>query len=299
LVRLGAALCLPLLVPALITGILWALPGDPASIICPPEICQEGTAELARHWNLDQGPVHFYTSWLGDALNGDLGRSWRMMQGAPVIDMLWEHIPNTALLVLLSLVPVLLASVAAAMGWMSARLDTLWQGVGLIPAVILSLLLAAYVEITYGAVSYEGWPGMLRLLLGALVLGIADGTLAGAVVGTRSVFEEEVKQRYVQIAVLRGESELANALPNVLPALVGQARARILNILSGTVVVEVVFNITGVGNLLWNGTLKSDFGVVLAAAWVFALFSAGLLVLQAVSEIALAMHIRRSPPVLA
>ncbi|MFT5456312.1 MAG: peptide/nickel transport system permease protein [Myxococcota bacterium] len=294
LVRLFAALALPFLVPAVITGVMWVLPGDPASIICPPAICT-GTAELAARWGLDQGPVHFYTNWLTNAAVGEFGNSWRVAQGYPVSALLWESLPTTAGLVLLAMVPMLIGAFGAALGWLPRRLDPLWQAMGLIPAVILALAFAAVVQINFGALSHDGWPGMLRLLFGGLVLGIADGAFAGAVLGTRSTLEEELKQRYVQIAVMRGESVLSNTLPNVLPSLIGQFRARMLHVMSGAVVVEVVLGIPGLGELLWEGTLQQDFGVVLTAAWAFALLSAALLFAQAVGEIAVATHVRRAP----
>ena len=89
----------------------------------------------------------------------------------------------------------------------------------------------------------------------------------------------------MQIALLRGETPLSNALPNVLPALIGQFRARMLHVLSGTVIVEVVLGIPGLGELLWDGTLLQDFGVVLAAAWAFSLLSGVLLLAQAGAEV--------------
>jgi peptide/nickel transport system permease protein len=293
-VRLIAALTLPFAVPAVITAALWLLPGDPAEIICPPGIC-DGTAELARHWGVDQGPAHFYGLWVANALNGEFGNSWRVATGESVSVLLAESLPSTALLMILAMLPLGLASFFAALGWMPRRADPLWQFVGLIPAVILALTFAAVVEINYGALSYEGWPGSLRLIFGALVLGVADGALAGSIVGTRGVFEEELKQRYIQIAILRGESTLSNSIPNVLPALMGQFRARILHVLSGAVIVEVVLGIPGLGDLLWDGTLLQDFGVVLAAAWAFSLLSGALLLIQALVEIGVAMHVRRYP----
>ena len=175
-------------------------------------------------------------------------------------------------------------------------LDYVWQVVGLVPSVILSLLAAAYVTISYGVGSGDV-PAMLRLVFGALVLAVADGTLAGAVIGTRSVFDEEIKARYIQIAMLRGESTFLNALPNVTPALIGQFRGRILHIMSGAVIVEVVLDISGLGDLLWDGTLLQDFPVVLAAAFAFSLMSGALLLVQAVAEVAVEMHIRRAPTV--
>ena len=127
------------------------------------------------------------------------------------------------------------------------------------------------------------------------MLGVADGAFSGAVTGTRTLFVSENRQRYVGIAVLRGESVLSNTLPNVAPALAGQFRARTLHLLSGAVIVEVILRIDGLGDLLWGSTLLQDFGVVLAAATGFALISAFLLFLQAVVEIAVSMHVRQSP----
>ena len=294
LIRLVAAGLLPLVVPAMITIILWILPGDPADIICPPEICQ-GTEQLAKRWGLDQGPWHFYRQWVGRALGGEFGNSWRTQQGVPVAELIAESLPTTAKLVVLALVPLTFASVLAALGALPRRLDPLWQGVGLAPSVILALLASAFIEIRYGAISHSGLPALLRLLAGAAVLGIADGALAAAIVGTRSTFEEEVKQRYIGIAVLRGESALANALPNVLPALIGQLRGRIVHVMSGAVIVEVVLSIPGLGELLFDGTLMQDFGVVLAASWAFSLLASALLCAQALAEIAVALAIRRHP----
>ncbi len=294
LVRFVAALLLPLAIPAVITAVLWILPGDPAAIICPPGIC-DGTEALAERWGLDQGPIRFYTNWLSHASRGELGNSWRVESGVPLAALLWESVPATAMLCTLAFGVLLGGSVLSVVGVLPTRLDPILQAIGLAPAVIGALVLAAYIEITYGPQSYAGWPGWLRLGCGALVLGIADGALAGAVVGARTSLEEEVKQRYIQIALLRGESALSNALPNVLPAWTGQMRARVLHIMSGAVVVEVVMGIPGLGELLFDGTLSQDFGVVLAAAWAFSLMSAVLLIAQAGIEIAVATWVRRYP----
>ena len=291
-----AAVMLPLIVPAIIIGILWALPGDPATILCPPNSCPDlARAELADRWHLDAGPSGFYSAWVSAALEGDFGRSWRVEQGVPVNELLWGALPQTAWLVGLAIIPLSLASLLAAAGWAHRRADFLWQSMGLVPAVIGALAFAAVVQINYGALSYDGWPGMLRVIFGGITLGLADGAFAGAVLGTRSVFEEEHKRRYVQMATLRGESTLSNTLPNVLPALAGQFRSRLLHVLSGAVIVEVVLSIDGLGDLLWEGTLVQDFGVVLAAAFGFALLSGVLMFAQAAAEVSTTLYTRSSP----
>ncbi|MFZ5481883.1 MAG: ABC transporter permease subunit [Myxococcota bacterium] len=287
---------LPLAVPAIITALIWSLPGDPAEIICPPEFCG-GTEALAARWNLDGGPWKFFSGWITAALSGDFGNSWRVAQGVPVAELLDEAVPTTTVLMLVGLVPILLGSVGAATRILPRRADPAFSLVGLVPAVVFALLCAAVVELRYGAESFNPEATRLRIGLGALVLGFADGAFAGAVTGVRALFRTERKQRYVAVALLRGERVLANMLPNVTPALAGQLRARVLHLLSGCVIVEVVLRINGVGDLLWGGTLLQDFGVVLACATTFAVLSAALLLIQAITEIVVALHVRRAPAV--
>lgn len=294
LVRLLAAVLLPLAVPGVLTMLIWALPGDPASIICPPAICG-GTAELAEKWNLHLGPWHFFSTWMQAALSGDLGNSWRMQPGVPVMDLILESLPWTTALVTLAFIPLVLGATGAASRVLSEKLDPLIRLLGLTPSVVLALLAAAVVTINYGANAYDDDAMRVKILLGALTLGLADAALSGAVTGIRGLMEAERKQRYVQIAILRGESVLSNTLPNVLPAIAGQMRARLLHLLSGAVIVEVVIRIDGLGDLLWQGTLSQDFGVVLASAFMFSVLSAVLLLGQAVVEVAVALHVRRSP----
>ena len=229
------------------------------------------------------------------ALRGDLGNSWRMQPGVPVMDLILESLPWTTALVTLAFIPLVLGATGAASRVLSEKLDPLIRLLGLTPSVVLALLAAAVVTINYGANAYDDDAMRVKILLGALTLGLADAALSGAVTGIRGLMEAERKQRYVQIAILRGESVLSNTLPNVLPAIAGQMRARLLHLLSGAVIVEVVIRIDGLGDLLWQGTLSQDFGVVLASAFMFALLSAVLLMGQALVEIAVALHVRRSP----
>lgn len=294
-VRLGAAMLLPALVPAVITALIWMLPGDPASIICPPESCGSSSAALAARWNLDAGPLNFFTAWASSALQGDFGNSWRLVQGVGIGGMLADSIPNTLLLIALALVPVSLGVVAAASEALPARLDPVLYLIGLTPALLLAIMAAAIIELNMGGGSLSGSGQWARLLLGALVLGVADGAFSGVVTGTRGVFTREKQQRYVGVSILRGETALSNTLPNVTPALAGQLRARTVQLLSGAVIVEVILRINGLGDLLWGGTLLQDFGVVLACATCFALICSALLVSQALVEIAVAAWVRRAP----
>lgn len=292
--RAAVAIALPLLVPACVTAALWVMPGDPAEILCPPATCS-GTAELARRFHLDEGGIAFYQWWLRQAVIGDLGVSWRFAQGEPITGLVLESLPYTLSVLGLSAVTLVSASVATALAWLPRRLDPVWSVIGLMPSVILALLFAAAVTLQYGATSLEGWYAALRVVLGAVVLVFSDGALAATIQGARSSLDAESRQRYASIAELRGETVLSNVLPNTLPGLMGQLRGRLVGLLSASVIVEVVLGIPGLGDLLWEGTLRQDFGVVIGAAWVFSLVSALMLVVQAAAEVALWLHVRWAP----
>lgn len=294
--RLGAAAGLPLVVPAVITTIVWWLPGDPAAIICPPEIC-EGSTALAARWHLDEGPWAFYRWWLADAASGDFGRSWRVMQGVPVRELLDGAVPTTLSLVGGATVVVFAGVLLTVTGVVGRRAEVLASAVGIAPVVLLALLGAAIVELRYGADAFSVEAIRWRLLAAVGVLAVADGALAHAVGGAAAVVTTERHQRYVSVAELRGEGVLANMIPNIGPALAGQLRARFVHLLSGAVVVEVVLRLDGVGDLLWRGTLLQDFGVVLASATFFAALAGLALGVQAVAELGLGWLARRTPPV--
>ncbi len=290
--RGAVALALPLVVPGLVIAALWALPGDPASLICPPELCPG--ADLARRWNLDRGPVAFYVDWLAAALRGDLGRSWTLQQGMPVAGALLPSLAYTAGLVLLAFLPAAGAAGLAAAGRGRATERGL-EAVGLLPGVVGALLAAAWGELTFGAGAGGLAAGLSRLGLGALVLLLTDRFAAVAVGGVRATIEAETQRRYVRMAVLRGERVLDNVLVNVLPALAAQARGRLLQLLSGAVIVEVVLGIPGLGQWLFEGTLAQDFGVVLAATWGYSLLCSAVLLAHAGVDAAVARAVRRAP----
>ena len=291
LVRVLAALSLPFVVPLVVIPILWALPGNPVTILCP--LCNEDEiAPLIERWNL-QSPMSFYWAWLKEAFVGNFGEA---SDGQDVTAILWESLPSTGLVILIALLPTMVGMTLVALGKMSPKLDPLWQFLGAPPAVILSLISVASIVLTFGPVQVDTW--LLRIVVAGLILGVADGLLAAAIVGSRSTFETEIKQRYVGIAVLRGESVLSNTLPNILPALVGQFRGRLLHMLSGAVIVEVVLEVNGLGDLLFRATLQQDFMVVMATTWGLSVLAGAFLLVQGVVDIAVARHIRRAPKVM-
>jgi peptide/nickel transport system permease protein len=291
------------------TWLVWSMPGDPVERLgnlagVNDPISREA---VAQERNLGEGWWHFFESWWDRAIQLDFGKAWTIsgnvwdvggMAGTSEISaFLMPNILSTLTLVGLALIPVIIGTIGAATRVFPARMDPLLHMAGLIPAVVFSILAMAFVTIKYGELDQTLKPDLLsiNLIFGALVLGLSDGAFSGAVIGTRSLFGAENQRRYVAVGILRGERSLSNTLPNVLPALVGQLRARTLHLLSGAVVVEAILEINGLGDLLWQGALTQDLPIMLAAATCFALISAVLLVTQSLVEIGVAWHVRRGP----
>lgn len=289
-VRWLVALGLPLVVPAVVVAALWAAPGAPVDLLGTPA-GGVSTSAVAERWNLDQGPVAYYLSWLGGALRGELGRSWFLQQGAPIGEMVASSVGWTGLLVGSSGLGLVAGALVAGAGWVPRQVQAAVAGVGLVPAVVAALGAAAVVELSYGAVGGMG----LRVGLGVGVLLFADAALGEAMHGADRLMTSERSRRYVGMARLRGESTLANMLPNVLPAWVAQLHGRILHLVSGAVVVEVLLGIPGLGELLFDGTLLQDFPVVLAASWAASVGSAGLLLAHAAVDALVARWVRMVP----
>ena len=136
-----AALALPLIAPALVTWVLWLLPGDPVSILCPVGTCSaEGRIEMAAAWHLDKGPFEFFSHWLKGAISGEFGNSWRVATGIPVWELIVESVPNTAKVVGVAMIPLLFSSGLVALDKQPERLDVLWRAIGIMPAVIFALV---------------------------------------------------------------------------------------------------------------------------------------------------------------
>ena len=310
LVRVLVALALPLGVPALIAWMIWAMPGDPASVICAPELCPNSYDDLSARWHLEAGPMNYYRHWISSALDigacvvgthehgggvGDLGKSWTYISSEPVRSLLADSIFNTLKLVGLASMILLLGAVRSASGSLSRFTKRIFSLLGAVPALVLALAGSAFIAETFGSESAGSQANTIRLLVASFVLALADASLSGTVEAVEQVVTSEKRQRYVEMGVLRGETVLSNMLPNIMPSLAGQFRARILNLVSSAVIIEVILSVEGVGDLLWNATLNQDFGLVLGSTFLFVLFSSALLVLQAVVEVVTALVVRRSP----
>ena len=268
--------------------IMALIPGDPATAILGSFATPENVARLNRDLGLDQPPVRRYLIWLGNLLQGDLGRSYSLDR--PVLDEVRERFSATLVLagaafVLCTLWGLLIGIWTAARqyGWtdriltfvvlIGISVPSFWLGLLLILlfAVDLRWLPASGMYAIYGG---GDLPDLLRhLVLPAFTLSVvATGVIARL---TRSAMLEVLRQDFIRTARAKGVSEtrvlyvhaFKAALVSVVPVLGVQAGF----VLGGAVYIETVFQWPGVGRMLVQAISTRDVllvqgGVVFVAA---------------------------------
>jgi peptide/nickel transport system permease protein len=224
--------------------------------------------QLTRFFGLDQPWYLQYSRWVGRLVQGDLGTSWRT--GKPVIALILERLPVTIELTLLSVAFALVLGVAA--GIVSAirrdqavdhvtRVGTLlglsvpvfWQGTMLI--LFLSIYLRWMPPVVWVDFLADPRRNLTIMLLPALCLGTASA--ANVARTTRACMLDVLGAEYIRTASAKGLGArgviLKHALKNALIPVVTVAGLQMGILLGGTVVVEEVFTLPGVGRLvLWS-----------------------------------------------
>ncbi|HEU4367579.1 MAG TPA: ABC transporter permease [Methylomirabilota bacterium] len=225
-------------------------------------------AELKRFFGLDQPWWVQYGRWMGELVRGDLGTSWRT--GKPVVALILERLPVTVELTLLAVGFALVLGIPA--GIVSAtrrdqaidnvtRVGTLlglsipvfWQGTMLI--LFFSIYLRWMPPVVWVDFFSDPRRNLTIMLLPALCLGTASA--ANIARTTRACMLDVLRSEYIRTAAAKGLAGrivvLKHALKNALIPIVTVAGLQMGILLGGTVVVEEVFTLPGVGRLvLWS-----------------------------------------------
>ena len=261
---------------SLIVFLMMALiPGDPASAILGPYATPENVARLNRELGLDRSLPEQYLVWLGNLMEGDLGRSYSLNR--PVLAEVSERFAATLVLagsalLLCSLLGLLAGLVSAVRqyGWADRVITLLvlvgistpsfWLGLLLILlfAVKLPLFPASGMYAIYGG--GDLWDLLHHLFLPALTLSlVATGVIARL---TRTAMLEVLRQDFIRTARAKGLSErrvvyrhaFKAALVSVIPVIGIQAGF----VLGGAVYIETVFQWPGIGSMLVQGIASRD-----------------------------------------
>jgi peptide/nickel transport system permease protein len=290
--RLIAAIPVLLGLSLIVFLIMAMIPGDPATAILGSYATPENVERLNRSLGLDRSLPEQYFIWLGNLLQGDLGRSYALNR--PVLDEVLERFSATLILAstALALCTVfgLLAGIVSAVrqfGW-ADRIVTLFVLVGIsIPSFFLALLLILFFAVRLQVLPASGMyaiygggdlPDLLHhLILPAVTLAVvATGVVARL---TRTAMLEVLRQDYIRTARAKGLGErkviyrhaLKAAMVNIVPVVGLQAGF----VLGGAVYIETVFQWPGIGAMLVKAISTRDILLVqggvlfVAAAYVF------------------------------
>lgn len=265
--------------------LLRAAPGGPfdAEKAAPPEV----EAALAAQYRLDQSLPAQYGHWLADVARGDLGPSFQYPDYT-VNELLAASLPisvlNGGLALLLALAIGIPLGVWAALraGRWTDRLLMFGAGLGLsVPKFVAAPLLVLLFAVTLQWLPAGGWDGTWRSMV-LPVIALALPNLAYCARLTRASLLEVLGADYLRAARGRGLSGarllLVHALrPGLLPVVAWLSPA-LINVVSGSAVVEQVFGIPGVGRYFVQGALNRDYtlvlGVVLAIGAAIVLINA-------------------------
>ena len=249
---------------AVVFGVLEVLPGNAAQTLMGPDAAPEAVQALAEQLGLDQPAWQRYLQWLQGLLHGDMGLSYAY--STPVSDLVLERLAVTAPLAVMAMLITTVLALAA--GIYAASRHNRWGDLGVmglaqigiaIPnfwfAILLILVFSVKLQ-WFSAGGFPGWseadgggvlPALQALLLPAISLAVVQAAILARI--TRSA----VPRR----AVLWGHV-LRNAMIPVLTVM----GLQFAQLLAGTIVVENVFYLPGLGRLIFQSIANRDLIVV-------------------------------------
>ncbi|MBN1093006.1 ABC transporter permease [Blastococcus sp. TML/M2B] len=263
------------------------LPGDPAlQILGAENATPEAIAAVRADLGLDDPLPVRYLHWIGDALTGDFGRSYRTNE--PVSDAILDRLPVTAEIGILAIVIALL--VAIPVGMLSAyragtRTDKLISstsfGLLAVPNFMVAIFLILIFAVWLGVLPATGWvnftddpvQNLRSALLPALSLAIAEMAVYTRLLRTDMI--ATLQQDFVTMARVKGVSNrrilFRHALRPSSFSLMTVAGVQVGAIIGGSVVIETLFALPGVGRLLLEAVLVRDLLMVQGVALVIAI----------------------------
>jgi peptide/nickel transport system permease protein len=263
-----------------------ALPGDPARAILGRSATPASLAALRRQLHLDRPVLDQYLTWVTGLLRGNLGTSLAAQE--PVTTLLAPRLVNSAVLVALAAVVSIPLSIAIGV-WAAFKREKPFDTVSsilllvlaalpeFVVAVVLVILFATTVFHVLPAISTvppgsRPWNNWLALVLPTLTLVIAVAPYVARIM--RASMIEVLESDYVEMARLKGLPErtvlVRHALPNALGPVFQVIALNLAYLAGGIIVVEYVFNYTGVGGALQQAVVNHDLPVVQALAMLIA-----------------------------
>ena len=266
--RLAVALLVAVTV-SIIGFVLLRVSGDLAADLAGEDATAAEIAEIAALYGLDR-PLHEqYLSWLGNAVEGNLGDS--LFTGEPVTDLILERVGVTITLSLYSLALALLIAIplgVAAAIWVNTLIDRAALAFAVfgqaIPNFWFGLILIYVFGVVLRWLPISGSAGPEHFVLPTIALGTA--VMPALMRLTRTGMLEVLDADFIRTARAKGLRPhvifFKHALRNAILPVVSLSAVSLGFLLGGSVIVETVFALNGIGLLAYQSILRSDFPVV-------------------------------------
>ncbi|QQO11436.1 ABC transporter permease [Breznakiella homolactica] len=261
--------------------ILALAPGDPASLILGPDALPEQIIEKRIELGLDDPILVRYVTYMKDALQGDFGRSW--FTGRLVFNEFFERIPYT--LKLAVLITLVAAVMGVSLGILAAvkhntPIDYSVLAFAMLFFSIPTFWLGMFLQMIFGTIL--GWLPVMgaatfkHYILPSFSSGSSHG--ASTIRITRSSMLDVLTQDYIRTARAKGGSEgwviRNHVVRNGLLPVVTHIGLMFANVISGSLVIETVFAIPGIGSYVANAARVRDIPVVMGVIFFVGVFVA-------------------------
>lgn len=283
--RLGLAALVALAVSAL-AFVLLRLSGDVAIAIAGEGARAEDIAAVRQQYGLDRPLVVQYFDWLGKTLSGDFGQS--LYFRTPVFDLIVDKIKTTLLLAILSILFALGLSLplgVMAAVWQNSWIDRLclWIAVAgqALPNFFFALCLIMVFSIGLGWLPVSGADGWEHFVMPTVALGYYVTPPFMRLV--RAGMIEVLNADYIRTARAKGLPPttviLRHGLRNALVPVVALTAVQLGFLLGGSIVIETVFALDGLGYLAYQAIAQKDFPVIQAVLMLLSVGYVGLTLL--------------------
>ncbi len=261
----------------LIFLVLEVLPGNAAQMLMGPDAAPEAVQALTVKLGLDQPAWDRYWQWVSGLLRGEMGLSYAY--GTPVSELVLERLAVTAPLAVMAM--LLTTAIALAAGIYAAARHNKAGDVGVMSltqlgiavpnfwfAILLILLFSVYLK-WFSAGGFPGWEedpldALKSLLLPAISLAVVQAAILARI--TRSAVLELLREDFVRTARAKGVSRRAalwgHVLRNAMIPVLTVMGLQFAELLAGTIVVENVFYLPGLGRLIFQSISNRDVIVV-------------------------------------
>jgi peptide/nickel transport system permease protein len=285
--RLLLGIVVLILVSILVFLATQALPGDPARAILGRNATPASLAALRRQLHLDRPVLEQYWTWVTGLLHGNLGTSLAAQE--PVTKLLGPRLVNSAVLVALAAILSIPLSIAIG-AWAAFKREGVFDHTSsnlllllaalpeFVVAVVLVILFATTVfPNTLPAISTvppgsQPWNNWVALVLPTITLVIAVAPYVARIM--RASMIEVLESDYVEMARLKGLPERIvlrrHALPNALGPVFQVIALNLAYLAGGIIVIEFVFNYTGIGSAIQESVINHDLPVIQALAMLIA-----------------------------